>query len=807
MTFRRDVVYALRSLRKDPGFSILAILALALGIGAVTTIFSVIENVLLDPFPYADSQRYMTVSIHDLTRSGPGGRGGYVLPEFLDYIEQNHVFDRVMGASQLDVLYRRNGGTEQFIGADTTPNTFDFLGVRPLLGRTVTADDLKPGAPPVFVMSYKMWTHAFHNDPTIVGTTLTLNDEPRTLIGIMPPRFTWYGADLWLIADMNRNSPMAKSTFFWMVGHLKHGVTESQAAADLNILAHRFAPRYPDFYPKRFNVEITPLADSVVGQFRNVLMILMAAVGMLLLIACVNVANMLLARATAREKEIAIRASMGANRLQLMRQFLAESLVLAVCGAAAGCLVAWAGIKTLVPLLPEHTIPDEAVIRLNPQVLLFALAVGVVTVLIFGLTPAVHGTRGRLAEALKDTGKGVSGGFRHGKLRGALVVAEIALSLVLLVSAGLLIRSFFAVESINLGIDPTRILIARLPLPAGQYKTSRDLYRFYSQVLSRLESTPGVLAASETSSLPLYGGFTAELVIPGQSSLEKPRAIMQLVSENYLDVLQLRPVRGRSLTAVDIADHRHVAVVNQTLVRKLFPNEDPIGRSITAPNLATLPDPVQDPTFEIVGVFPDAKNQGIQDPPMPELLTPYTITGTGQRGILVRTSDPDRMLNIVRKQIWAVDSNVALAENGSLETFLQRISYQGPKFGLMLLSVFAGVGLVLAAIGIYSVISYTVSRQTHEIGIRMAVGASAGNVMKLIFSMGFKLMSIGLILGLAVSSAATLVLQSQLYGISRFDPVTLAVVIPTLVIVVAAACFFPARQAIRVDPVIALRQQ
>src|SRR6266849_4016793 len=440
----QDLRYGLRGLRQQPTFTLLAVLALALGIGSVTTIFSVIDNVLLDPFPYTDAQRIVLVHVHDSAQSEPGGRPYFQIPEFLDYQEQSHVFDRIVGADHEDVLCTSGDGTERFDGANVTPNTFQFLGMPALLGRIMTPDDGKPGATPVFVMSYKLWFKRYNLDPTVLGKTLVLNGKARTLVGIMPPRFTWWGADLWTPAALSRSDPDLKNRGFVMQAHLKPGVTFQKAEADLNVLAHRLARVYPKDYPKTFSIQLESLADSVVGRFKKVLYTLLAAVGLLLLIACTNVANMLLARASAREKEMAVRASLGASRWRLIRQLLLESFLLALGGAVAGCLVAYGGIKALVAAIPQQTIPDEAVISLNVPVLLFSLAVAVFTALLFGLAPALHMAKPDIVEPLKDSGKGVSGGFRHAKLRNTLVVVEVALSLVLLVGAGLLMRSFVA---------------------------------------------------------------------------------------------------------------------------------------------------------------------------------------------------------------------------------------------------------------------------------------------------------------------------------------------------------------------------
>ena len=805
----QDLRYGLRGLRKQPGFTALAVLALALGIGSVTTIFSVIDNVLLDPFPYKNAGRIVMFMIHDVERGDRGGRAAFSVPEFLDYKEQNHVFEDVVGDTNEDVLYTSGEGTERFQGTNVSANVFQFLGMPALVGRGITFDDGKPGAAPVFVLSYKVWLKEFNLDPKLVGRTFVLNGKPRTLVGIMPPRFTWWGADLWIPASFDRGAPDASRSYFVMHGHLKPGVTAQQAEADLNIIAQRLARVYPKDYPKKFNVQLLSLADSVVGQFKTVLYTLLGAVGLLLLIACANVANMLLARASAREKEIAIRASLGAGRWRLVRQLLLESLLLAVGGAMAGCLVAYAGLKALVAAIPPNTIPDEAVIGLNVPVLWFSLSVAMLTALLFGLAPAMHIARPDMVEPLKDAGKGISGGFRHGKLRSTLVVVEVALSLVLLVGAGLLMRSFVALQEVELGLNPDNVLVVRLPLPKEQYKTAAAKQHFFRELLARLYATPGVVAATETSTLPPYGGIGSEVDVPGKTHSDKWNAIFQLCSEGYFPTLGIRTLRGRLLSEADMNGARKVAVVNQTLVKKFFGNDDPIGRQIKLRMLEAAPDtPVKDPMFEIIGVVADVKNQGIQETPNPEVWIPYTITGAFERGILVRTSkDPMLLLNTVRHEVWAVDRNVALTLTGTLEGYLKQFSYSGPRFGLILLGVFAGVGLVLVAMGVYSVIAYTVARQTHEIGIRIALGAGQSDVLRMVMRMGVRLVGLGTVAGLAASFGVTRLLTSLIFSVSPYDPVTLSAVVAVVALSGLTACYFPARRATRVDPMVALRYE
>jgi putative ABC transport system permease protein len=803
----RDLTYGLRGLRREPGFTLLAMLTLALGIGASTTIFSVIQNVLLDPFPYTDAERVVQIQIHNNENARPGGRTFFQPGEFLDYQEQPGVFEEVIGGTMEDVLYTTAEGTELWVGGKVTGNTFRFLGVPAALGRGIGEEDAKAGAPPVFVLSHKAWVKYFNQDPAVVGQTYVLNGAPKTLVGIMPSRFTKLGADIWTPFEMTRADAAISRQYFMFQARLKPGVSTERAQAAVDTVARRLAAEYPQNYPKNFSVNITSWVDSLVGQFRTTLYTLAAAVGLLLLIACSNVANMLLARGSARERELAIRASMGASRARLVRQLLVESFLLALGGAALGCAFSWGGIQALVTLIPDGLIPREAVIRLNVPALLFSLGAAVLTAILFGLAPSLQSVGRNLTAPLKESGRGVSGGFRRGRLRNALVVSEVALSLLLLTGAGLLMRSFIALQTVELGLNADNVLSARLPLPRGQYNTAEAKHRFFRQLLQRVEALPGVVAASETSTLPPYGGIGTEIDIPGKTHTERWEAIFQLCSEGYFPTLGLQLQRGRLLTDVEVNDARKVAVVNQTLVTKYFPQEDPIGQRIKLNMLENFPEsPVPDPVFEIVGVVADAKNSGIRDPVRPELFIPYTVTGAFERGILVRAAgDATALLPALRREIWAVDRGVALTLVGTLTDYLSQFSYAEPRFSLVLLAVFAGVGLVLVAIGVYSTIAYTVSRQTQEIGVRIALGASPGAVMRMVIGMGSRMLAVGVVVGVLASLAATRILESQLWGVSKYDPVTLAGVVVVLAVAGLSACYFPARRATRVDPIVALR--
>lgn len=812
-TLAQDIRYALRTLGKSPGFALVAILTLALGIGASTAIFSVLENILMEPFPYPDAQRYMSVLIHNTEENEQEGRADFNGAEFLDYVDQNHVFDRVIGNSTLDVLYRSGEGTQRFNGNLVSPGTFEFFGMPALFGRVMQPADYEPGAPPVFVLRYKTWVHQFGADPNIINKTFVLNDTPRTLIGIMPPRFGWGDADLWIPEKLSRAATSSyagawPTRYWYFLGHLRRGVSMKQAEADITVVAKRLALVYPKEYPKHFTVRIQSLTEQVVGQFRNTLYVVLAAVGLLLLIGCGNVANLLLSKGTTREKEFAIRSALGASRRRVISQLLVESLILALAGALLGTLLAWIALRFIVALMPQDIIPAESVIRLNLPVLLFTLAVAVSTALLFGLVPALKAARKDLNEPLRDTGKGLTGGFRHGKFRNALVITEVALSLTLLVAAGLLMRSFVALRQVHLGMQPDHIFVTRIALTVERYKTADQIAGFYRPLLQRIKALPGVVDAAETTALPPYGGIDTEIEIPGKSHAEKWNASFCLCSEGYFPVTKIQFLEGRPFNGSEVNAARKVAVVNQTFVKKYLSPDNPIGKQVQIKQLSQFADKVSDPTFEIIGVVSDVKNNGLQEPPGPELWVPYTVTGSAFRGIMVRTTrEPLSLLNTVRHEVWTTDSNVALTLTGTLEGYISQWSYAGPRFGFMLMMIFASIGLILVTIGVYSVLAYTTAQRTQEIGIRMALGAESSDVLKMVIRMGLRLVAIGVVVGLLASLAMGKIMATQLWGVSAYDPWTLTLVPTVLLLTGLVACWLPARRASRVDPLIALRHE
>jgi putative ABC transport system permease protein len=806
----RDFRIALRGLAKDRHFAFIAIFALALGIGASTAIFSVVENAFLEPFPYKDSRHLVTIRVHDQDQADRW-RGAFLFAEFQDFVKQNHVFDGMVANLTDDIVYAAGDSNLRLAGNYVTPGTFEFFGVAPFLGRSLEAADYQPGAPPVFVLRHAAWIGKFNSDPSLIGKTFTLNGVPRTLVGVTAPRFAWGGVDFW----MPRGSEEPKllsgdSPHYWgIVAHLKPGVSAVEATADLAVIAQRLSTVYPKEYPKHFAMEVLSFSSAVLSpSFRNSLYIFLAAVGLLLLIGCGNVANLLLARATAREKEFAVRIALGASRFRIVRQLLAESFLLAISGAILGAFLAWAGVKTIAAVIPEFTIASETVIEMNGAVLLFAVIVGIGTVFLFGLAPALQASRCVLNDSLRDTGKGVSGTSGRAGLRNAVIVLEVALSLALLFTAGLFVRSFIALQEVPLGLQVDHVLTARIPLPPERYKTAAQLTSFYRPLLARLKSVPGIGSVAETSTLPPYGGVRSEVEVPGKAHTEKWDTLFQLCSEGYFSVLHIQFLDGRPFTEAEVNDGRRVAVINQTFRRRYFGNENPIGRNIHLKELKEFPDPLSEPRFEIIGVVADARNRGLQEPLWPEAWIPYTVTGSYMRGILVRTTnEPKAMIKPVGREIWATDPSVAMAQPETLEYFLDLFTFAQPRFGLWLVSIFATIGLLLVTIGVYSVIAYTTSRRTHEIGIRIALGAARADVLKMVLRKGLQLLLAGITIGLAVSFAVSRVLVSQLWGVSPYDRLTIVSVTGLLLLVGLIACWIPARRATRIDPVNALRYQ
>jgi putative ABC transport system permease protein len=823
----RDIRYAFRTLRKDRRFALIAIFALALGIGATTVVFSVAYNVFFHALPYKNFDRSVVIYRQTFETANPRTLPSWFSPaEIRAFREHNQVFEDMIAYTFSRPTYNDGKSIRYFPGgAEVTTNAFEYLGVQPLLGRTFSKEDGRPEGPLVFVINYQLWQRQFGGDPKILGKTLILNGKPTTLIGIMPQQFNafaWginvFGENFWRPITRDRLA----SGSFQLMARLKPGVSVETARRDLDAIAHRMHKPNPGrFFPEqtfpedKFAIVPETLLDSLIGDFKKTLYALLAAVFFLLLIACSNVANLLLARATAREREIAMRAALGATRGRLIRQLLVESFVLAVAACGTGCGLAFFGLKSVVALIPAGVLPDETVICMNAPVLFLSLGVTVLTTILCGVAPALHVARSDLQLRLTGTSKGVGGSFRHGTFRAGLVVSEVALSIILLIGAGLLMRSFLALTRVDLGFDAKNVLYFELNLPPayntdvpGSLEKKNLLTR---QLLDRLQTLPGVLSAAEFNEPPPLKYESSDTIIPGKPHTERWDTRFDLCSEGYFRTMGLPLIRGRLFSADDVTAARDVMVVNETFSRKYFPNEDPLGHKVKLQYLdSSFLDGPHDTYFEIIGIVRDYKTRGYESPSwqtFPEAFAPYSVAGYHWRTFMARTAvDPKSLLANMGREVRALDPGVQIATSGTLEGALQEF-YSGAKFEFVTLAAFAVVGVVLVVIGIFSVMAYTVALRTNEIGIRMALGAQQTNILHLVLFNGFRLVAAGVLIGLLVSAGLTRFLASQISGVSVTDPWTFAAVVTLVVSVGLFACLLPARRATRIDPLLALRYE
>jgi len=814
----RDFRYTLRDLRKNRRFSLIAICALALGIGASTVVFSVVYNVFFHALPYKDFDRSVVFEIRNTANvGGSKGRAYFSPAEFRAFREQNHVFEDMIAHGVVGRLFYDDGKSTRVLprGEAVSTNTFDYLGVPPLLGRTISEEDGRPGAPPVFVMNYRLWQRDFGGDPKLLGKSFILRGTPRTLVGIMPARFNAFGASLWI--------PMrADEAGGNLIGRLRPGVSAQAAGAEFDATAHRLQKANPrGGFPEKFTVVSQTLLDSFIGNFKKTLYALLAAVFLLLLIACSNVANLLLARATAREREIAMRVTLGATRGRLIRQLLVESFVLAAAASAVGCVLAYFGLKTVVTLIPAGTLPEETVISMNAPVLLLTLGATFLSTILCGLAPALHVVRGDVQPHLTGSGKGNGVGFRRGKLRAVLVVAEVALSIVLLIGAGLLMRSFLILTRVDLGFNPKNVLYFEVVWrdsynfswsdPASIVKVRTRKNSVTRQLLERIKAVPGVLSAAECEEEPPLKSDLTDVIIPGRPHVERWEARDESVSEDYFQTLGVPLLHGRVFSEDDVTAARHVMVINQAFARQYFPNEDPVGRTV---KLAAFDQPYRDAPrdayFEVVGVVANYKSRDYENPSwqeFPQAFVPYSAQVFSWRTFMARTSaDAASVLGSMSKVVQSIDPGVAINTSGTLEASLHEF-YRGPQFELVTLTSFSVIGLVLVIIGVFSVMGYTVSLQTHEIGIRMALGAQQGNILRLVLLNGLRLVLAGIFIGLLASYALTRFIASQISGVSATDPATFAAVVAIVVSAGLTACLLPARRAAQTDPLVSLRYE
>ena len=719
-------------------------------------------------------------------------------------------FADVMATSGETVLMTGEFAPESFFGVLLSGNAFNFLGVPPVAGRTIQPTDIRPDgqAEPVVVLSYRLWFRLFDGNPAAVGRSLVLNGRPHTIIGVMPPRFGWYGNDgFWLPLSPTRTDVSGINPIM----RLAPGVSSAVAEQQLNALTRQLALEKPSTFPAQgFTTTLRNYLDVTVasGEMRTSLRLLLGAVAFLLLIACANVANLQLARGSARAREIAIRISIGAGRRRLLRQLLTESVLLSLAGGVLGVLFAFVAIRSIVGLMPEFYVPNESRVAINVPVLLFSLGVSLLTGVLFGLAPAWHSSKPDVTDALKAA-RGTGAGGHGSRTRDLLVVAEVALSVVLLAGAALTVRTFFVLQKMDVGINADRVLIVGVPLPPARYATLDQRNRFGLELLERVAALPGVDAA--TFGLP-FGGPQSAFAIAGQAADPSRRIGINLAGADHLRVFGIPLRSGRMFDASEVRRGDRVAVVNEAAA-KLWPaGENPVGARVRLGVLERAPprtvlDVSRDPQVTIVGVIANTRNAGLREEPAPVVVMPYSVIAAQQRALAIRTSgDPNLLLNPVRAVVRAMDADQPLGRPITLAEILGQDVIQ-PRFTMALFSAFAVLGLALAAAGIYSVLSFHVTRRTHELGVRRALGAPRRNLIRLMLTMGGRLVLIGLAVGIPASLAATRLLRSQLFGVQPADRIAYAAVVAVLGAVAFIACYIPARRAASVDPMVALRQE
>lgn len=811
-----DVRIGVRNLVRRPAFTAVAVASLALGIMATTAIYSVVHAVILDPFPYRDIDRLMSVRVRDA--NGRGGRLSYSVDQFLEIAERNTIFEGTIASTISDVLWTGAGDPQRLRGNYGPFNTFQVMGVPPLHGRTPAPADARPGAAPVAVLGYKFWQRQFAGDPAVIGRQLRLNDEIRTVIGIMPKRFMWRGADVYLPVAFERGSVVGGVRNVHLLGRLKPGVTEAQAEADLAPIIADLKRNEPNQFPDQWRVSLLSFKETFPSSIREDLWMLFAAVGLLLLIACANVSNLLLSNAVVRQREMAVRTALGATRARLIRQLLTESLILAVVAGVLGAALAYGSLHVVLNLVPPDTIPDESEIALNVPVLTFTLVVSALTSVICGLVPALHACGHNVAGPLREAAHAVTGGTRQALLRSGLVIGEVALSLVLLIGASLLIRTFIEMKAVDFGIRVDRLLTMRIPLADRRYPTRDGRNAFFAEVLRRVSAVPGVLAAGLNTGVHPMGNYESPVDVQGEegsASRGARPAIVHQIAPGYTSALGIGLVAGRPLSDADMSARAHVALVNQMFVRRRLDRADArgaaaaLGRRLRIPRLSQQPFALTDDGFQIVGVVRDTSNRtlGMDVGVAPEVYLPFTVLGLADVLVTLTQANPASVMRAVMSQVYAVDKDQAVTEVQTIDRILDAEVYAGPRFNLALLSVFATIGLVLAIVGVYGVMSNVVAQQTHEIGVRLALGASSRAIARMVVSRGSRLLVAGIVLGLAVSAVTTRLLAREIWHVSPFDPISFGLVALTLLAAGLQACVWPALRAARVDPVIALRAE
>jgi putative ABC transport system permease protein len=807
----QDLRYGFRMLVRTPAVTAVAIIALTLGIGANTAIFSVVHAALVRSLPYADGDRLAIV--WENRRSGKGNPQNVInMGNFFDWKEQNTVFSDMAAFFDLNANLIGDGDPEEVPSQLATTNLFSVLGVKPIKGRTFAPDDGQTGQPRVVVISYDLWQRRFGGDANIIGRKITLNNQPNEVIGVLPPEVGWYvqkgsmlskPPQIWTPWQVSNDLRERRGRFARAVARLKPGVTFEQAQNEMNIIGARLEQQYQQFNAK-WGVTVVPLRTQFTGEIRKPLLILLGAVGFVLLIACANVANLLLARAAARKKEIALRAGLGASRWRIARQLLTESLLLSIIGGVSGLLLAWWGTRALLALSPPELM-DLRSTGVNVPVLLFTFALSLISGIAFGLVPAFEASRFDINEPLKESARGVIGGTRAQRLRSVFVVAQVALALVLLIGAGLMIKSLSRLQSVDPGFQADHLLTMRINLPVRKYDSDPKLLNFFKQAIEQVRAIPGVESAGAINTIPFGGPHSGtNLQIEGQPKRLPGQELSTgvcVTDVNYFQTMGIPLKRGRLFTQQEAMEMRHVVVVNEAFARENFPGQDPIGQRVTI-NMKDDNQP-----SEIIGIVGDNKHKSLDSEVEPMAFWPHAELVYSSMTLAIRTrGDSTSIAGAARNVIHQMDPEQPIGEVITMNGLMAR-SVAKSTFNSMLLGVFSGVALVMAAVGIYGVMSYAVLQRTHEIGVRMALGAQRRDVLKLILKQGVILAVTGVLAGLAGSFGLTRVISTLLFNVAATDKATFAAVAVGLFAITFVASYIPAWRATRVDPLVALRYE
>ena len=810
-TLWQDLRYGARMLLKQPGFTSVAVITLALGIGANTAMFSVINAVLLRPLPYRQPDRLVTIW-EEMPQ-----RGMYEIPvsfaNLRDWVDQTKTLDQISAYTFTNLNLSGVGEPARLGAVRSSANLFSLVGAAPLLGRLFLPEEDKEGANRVVILGHALWQSRFGSDSAIIGRSLTLDNQKHTVVGVMPSGFQFpvgFGylgkvlndpIDLYVpLAATGKELGRGHYSFFAM-GRLKPGITIDQARAEMTTIEGRLEQQYPDTNTG-IGIKLVPTQEQTVKAIRPALLVLLGAVAFLLLIACANIANLMLARGASRQKELAIRAALGASRLRVVRLLLSESLMLSLAGGCLGLLLAVWGTNALVALAPDN-IPRLNEVGVDARVFGFTLAVSLVTGIVFGLVPALHAAKPDLNEALKEGLRGSMGSSAGKRTRSILVVVEVALSLVLIIGAGLMIKSFLRLQQMNIGFNPDHVLAVNLSLPSSRYPEDRQQVAFFREALERLQSLPGIQSAGATTGLPLTLDISgSDFRIEGQPDPEAGKEMIintRSVSPGYFRTLGIRLINGRDFSDRDKSDAPAAAIINDELARIYFPGEDPIGKRISFDDKQSW--------MSIVGIIGDVKQLGLDSSAKPEVYFPYLQVVAPEMSLVIRTSsNPLSLAGALKSQIQMIDKDLPFDDAKTMQQLLAESS-SGRRFNMLLLSVFAMVALLLAIVGIYGVMSYTVARRTHEIGIRVAVGAQPLDVFRMVIGQGMKLAIIGVAFGLVGAFGLTRLMTTMLFGVEPTDPATFVSIAVLLTGVTLVACYIPARRATKVDPLVALRYE